>query len=79
MARSLVNNQKGQTAVEYIFMIAVVVTIITSLLSVIKNKYLGDLSNCQGANSQKFLCKINVLLMADEAQPRRFMYYRFRK
>lgn len=79
MARSLVKNQAGQTAVEYIFMIAVVVTIITSLLSVIKNKYLGDLSNCQGANAQKFLCKINSLVAADESQPRRFMYYRFRK
>ncbi len=79
MARSIVANQRGQTAVEYIFLLAVVVTIITSLLSVIKSKYLGDMSNCTGANSQKFLCKINNLMMSNEDQGRRFKYYQFRK
>jgi Flp pilus assembly pilin Flp len=79
MARAHLNNQKGQTAVEYIFLLAVMVTVITSLLSVIKNKYLGDVSKCNPDNQKQLLCKINSIISDSGESPKKFQYYRFSK
>jgi uncharacterized protein (UPF0333 family) len=73
----IVHNDKGQTAVEYIFLLAVIVTIVTSLLSVIKRRYLGDISRCTPSSTQ-LLCKLNAII-ADNGQQKKFQYYRFNK
>lgn len=71
-------NERGQTVVEYLLMLMVMVTIITSLLSYIKNKYLGDPQKCdQAANKATLVCKINALLTPGEGG-KRFQYYRFK-
>jgi len=71
-------DQSGQTAVEYILMLIVMVTIITSLLSYIKIKYLGDPQKCGlAANKNTILCKINGIL-EPEGSGKKFQYYRFK-
>lgn len=71
-------NQKGQTIVEYILMLLVMVTMITSLLTYIKSKYLGDLTKCEtAANKRTLLCKINGILTPAEGE-KKFQYYRFK-
>ena len=78
-AKFLIKNQDGQTAVEYIFLIAVMSTLIVSLLGYIKNKYLGDALRCNATNSASILCKINTVLSPDSTNGRRFRYFPFKK
>ena len=78
-AKSLIRNQSGQTAVEYILMIAVMATLIVSLLGYIKNKYLGNALKCNSSNSSGMLCKISSILMPDSSGGRRFRYFPFKK
>lgn len=73
-------NSKGQTSIEYIMMIAVVATVITSLAGYIKNRFLGDALQCEKPqNSSKLLCKINALYSYNPNQVKRFKYYPFKK
>jgi Flp pilus assembly pilin Flp len=44
--RTLLKSESGQTAVEYILMTAVVVTIITSLMGYVKKRVLGEGEEC---------------------------------
>lgn len=71
-------DQSGQTAVEYILMLLVMVTIITSLLSYIKIKYLGDPAKCNlAANKDRILCKINSIF-EPQGNDKKFQYFRFK-
>lgn len=72
------SDQSGQTVVEYILMLLVMVSIITSLLTYIKSKYLGDITKCSAANNKNtILCKINSLMEPGGGQ-KKFQYYRFK-
>lgn len=71
-------NKLGQTTTEYMLLLIVMVTIITSLLSYIKNKYLGDVTKCDKALNQKtILCKINSII-EPKGTGKKFQYYRFK-
>jgi Flp pilus assembly pilin Flp len=77
-----VKNNKGQAAVEYILMVAVVVAMITSIFGVVRRRFLGDASKCNLAANRKMLsCKINgVLTMGGQpGQGKKFQYYPFKK
>jgi hypothetical protein len=50
-------SNKGQTAVEYILLFAIVVVMTLALMKQIKDRMVGDISNCQ-PNSQALGCKI---------------------
>ncbi|MBP9680405.1 MAG: hypothetical protein KBD76_03280 [Bacteriovorax sp.] len=72
------NDQMGQTGVEYILMLLVMVTIISSLLITIKTKYLGDMTKCDKApNKGTLLCRISAIF--DSQQDKRFQYFPFKK
>ena len=76
--KKLLKNEKGQTAVEYILLLLVMTSIITSILFYIKNKYLGDPAKCNlPANRNTILCKINSVF-APSGQ-KKFQYYQFKK
>jgi uncharacterized protein (UPF0333 family) len=71
-------NQLGQTSTEYLLLLVVMVTIITSLLSYIKSKYLGDLTQCdKKANQDTILCKISSVF-EPRGNGKKFQYYRFK-
>lgn len=73
------NCQKGQTVVEYILMLLVMVSIITSILGYIKTKYLGDATKCdKPAYSKTLLCKINSIIEPHGTE-KKFQYYPFKK
>ena len=77
--RNSASNQKGQTAVEYMLMLAVMASIITSLLSYIRVHYLGDMTKCDSpANKKSLLCKINNIV-APQGGNKRFQYVPFKK
>ena len=66
---------EGQTVIEYILMLLVMVTIITSLLGMIKNKYLGDATKCDKSGySKTLLCKINAII-SPNGTAKKFQYY----
>lgn len=70
---------KGQGAVEYILLVVVMVTIITSLLAKIKRSYLGDAMACTTPAQEKtILCQINSY-MSPTGGTKRFQYYPFKK
>lgn len=74
-----VKGQKGQTVVEYILMLLVMTTVITSTLAYIKNKYLGDATKCsQPAMKKALLCKINRII-SPQGEIKKFQYYPFKK
>lgn len=76
--KALIDEQSGQTVVEYILLLLVMVTIITSLLTYIKIHYLGDPAKCdKSPNNQTILCKINSL-MEPKGGDKKFQYYRFK-
>ena len=71
-------NNAGQTAVEYIFLLAVIVTVITSIFTIMKNKYLGDISKCQyGQSQQLLLCRLNTIVSFNPNAAKKFQYYHF--
>jgi Flp pilus assembly pilin Flp len=77
-----VKNNKGQAAVEYILMVAVVAAMVTSIFGIVKRRFLGDASKCnQAANSKLLTCKINnIVSMGGQAgQIKKFQYYPFKK
>ena len=72
-------SDKGQTAVEYILMLLMMTSIITSLTVYMKNKYLGDPEKCQtAAQRQLLLCKIDNFINP-QAGNKRFQYFPFKK
>ena len=74
-----ISGSKGQGAVEYILLVVVMVTIITSIMAKIKRSYLGDALACASAAQQKtILCKINSF-MSPTGGTKRFQYYPFKK
>lgn len=83
MARKLVGdslkNEKGQSAVEYLLLLVVMATVITSLLANMKNKYLGDATKCDNsANSRKLLCIINRYISPSDSE-KKFQRFPFKK
>ncbi len=72
-------DQKGQTAVEYILLLLVMTSIITSIMMFIRTRYLGDPEQCASPAQQKLiLCKINNILNP-KGEGKRFQYYPFKK
>lgn len=69
-------NQKGQTSVEYILMLVVVVTIITSVMGIVKRRVLGN-GDCSGGNSQNYYCQFKSFYeMSDPEQFKTFYVHR---
>ena len=69
------NCQKGQTIVEYILLLLVMVSIITSILGVIRTRYLGDATKCdKPAFSKTLLCKINGIIQPNGGE-KKFQFY----
>ncbi|OUR95310.1 hypothetical protein A9Q84_15845 [Halobacteriovorax marinus] len=58
---SLVKNENGQTAVEYILLLAVMVAIMTSILATVRTRILGDSANCTPA-SRSVICNFERTL-----------------
>jgi hypothetical protein len=80
MARKDLIGQSGQTIVEYIFMLSVMITLITSTLSWIKTRYLGDMTKCESAaNKRTLLCKISTFVSDPGNGNKKFQYYPFKK
>lgn len=72
-------NEKGQTAVEYILLLLVMTSIITSLLMMMKNKYLGNPEACEtAAQKALLLCKINSYVNPTGGS-KHFQYFPFKK
>lgn len=72
--------EKGQTAIEYILMLAMVAALITSLTAYLKNRYLGNALECDKAqNRGKLLCTINSFMQPKNGTEKRFKYYPFKK
>ena len=75
----LFKEEKGQTIVEYLLMLLVMVSIITSLLTYIRINYLGDPTKCdKTANKKTLLCKINGIISVGDTG-KRFQYVPFKK
>jgi len=75
-------NESGQTMVEYLLLLVVMATIISSIMITMKNKYLGDISDpkkCEsGPQSKTMLCKINHILQPIPGN-KKFEYFPFKK
>jgi uncharacterized protein (UPF0333 family) len=77
--KQAIKGQKGQTVLEYILMLLVMVSIITSILSYIRTKYLGDATKCdKPAYSKTLLCKINNIIQP-HGNGKKFQYYPIKK
>lgn len=71
--------QGGQSAIEYILLLMVMVTLITSILSYVKTKFLGDPTKCESAaNSKTLLCKIESYVRPTGGN-KPFQYFPFKK
>lgn len=72
-------NKKGQTAIEYVLLLLVMVSIISSLLVYVRNKYLGDPEKCNlPQNRNTILCKINSYVKPTGGN-KPFQYFPFKK
>ena len=75
----LAGDDDGQTAVEYLLLLVVMATIISSLLVTIKTRYLGDPTKCdKPANAKTLLCKINNIIQP-RGSDKKFQFYPFKK
>lgn len=50
--------QLGQSSVEYILLILVVVTLITSLMGMVRTRYLGDTTKCTTTSRNTLFCQV---------------------
>lgn len=79
MARDTLRDDKGQTVVEYLLLLVVMATLISSLLGTIKTRYLGDATKCDNpAFSKTLLCKINNIL-TPKGDTKKFQFFPFKK
>lgn len=76
-----VMNNKGQTAVEYILMVAVMALTIISLSGKIKTYLLSDDGNCGNPeNNKSFICQVFAKgILQPDAGFRTFVLHRFSK
>ncbi len=54
---SLIKHNRGQTSVEYIMMVIVIVTVITSVFGIVKKNLIGDGKDCATARKKTFYCE----------------------
>ena len=54
---SPLKHNRGQTSVEYIMMVVVVVTVITSVFGIVKRNLIGDGKDCAQARKKTFYCQ----------------------
>lgn len=59
------NNEKGQTSVEYVLMIAVVVTLLMSIMGIVRTAILGDAKNCS-PQSTAIICTFERAFNMDD-------------
>ena len=78
--KKLFLNDKGQTAVEYILMVAVMALTIMSLTGKIKTYLLCDDGNCANPeNNKSFICQVFAKgILQPDAGFRTFILHRFR-
>lgn len=72
----------GQTSVEYILLIVVVVSLITSLMSMARERYFGDPTKCATTARNTLFCKVfrAVNPAGFEGEGReQFRYYQLRR
>ncbi len=50
MIKKVLNNDHGQTSVEYILLLAAMITIITSILSSVRNRLIANQDTCLDTN-----------------------------
>jgi hypothetical protein len=80
MMKKLSKGEKGQTVVEYILMLLVMTSLVSSILIYVKRRYLGDPQKCQvAANRNLLLCKINALVSPVGGGSKSFQYFPFKK
>ena len=74
-----INDKKGQTAIEYILLLLVMVSIISSLLVYVRTRYLGDPEKCDLPQNRKtILCKFNSYVKPTKGM-KPFQYFPFKK
>lgn len=57
-------NQRGQTSVEYVLMIAAIVAVMFSVFGIFKDRFVGD-GNCPTPQAS-LMCRLNSLWEADD-------------
>lgn len=67
----MIKNQRGQTSIEYILMIAAVVAIMASVFGVLRERFIGD-GDCNG-NPDTLMCRLNATW--DASNPGVFKFY----
>ena len=55
----MIKNQKGQTSIEYVLMIAAIVAIMSSVFGLVRERFVGD-GQCVAA-SESLMCRLNNL------------------
>lgn len=80
MKKRSFGGENGQSAIEYVLLLLVVTSVITSLFVYIKRNHLGDLTKCQqGNNKRTLLCRINNIIQPDMTGNKPLQYYPFKK
>ena len=60
----LIRGQKGQTAIEYVFMLIVVVTMMYSVMGMVKNFLVTESGEC-GPSDEALVCRMQRVLRSD--------------
>jgi len=70
--------EKGQTAVEYILLFAVVAVMLMSLMRYVQQRVLGNPDDCEGQTgpNQSMTCKIYGIFNSYTGDYSKFRYYR---
>lgn len=55
----IIKNQKGQTAVEYVLMLMVVMFLIFNVLGIVRDRFMGDPENCDSSPKPSVICIIS--------------------
>lgn len=80
--KEILKKNKGQVAIEYMLMIAAVAAIVTSIMGVVKKKYLGDMTKCITPVQQKtVLCRLSKAVgnFGTSDTGKRFQFFPFKK
>ncbi len=65
---SFIKNKKGQTSVEYLLMLVVVVAMMTTVLKQLKGYLLADDGDCTGTTAKtSLMCQVKKIWSPDES------------
>ena len=74
----VVASKRGQTTIEYLLLVGVLLVIILSLFPLLRDRFIGD-GNCSASGNQTLFCRLIASLNLDGGVQGTYRYFKLRR